>query len=143
MGNGVRYSEEEGRALLERLGRFKKNPTAPASVSTAEPAPAAPAAKKPSLIVVRFEQQLIAHGFRTPEKEYYAIPGRDYRLDYAWVPEKVGVEIQGLQHRIKGRFKDDIEKRALHLVAGWRVLELDGRSIKEERSVAWLRALLG
>ena len=27
--------------------------------------------------------------------------------------------------------------------AGWRVLELDGKSIKDERSVEWLHALIG
>ncbi len=139
MGNGVRYSEEEGRALLERLGRFKKNPTAPAS---AAPAPKAQAAKGPNKHVLRLEQQLAAHGFPPYVKEYFAIAGRDFRLDYAWPAKKVGIELQGFHHREKGKYGRDIEKRALHLVAGWRVLELDGRSIKEERSVEWLRELL-
>jgi hypothetical protein len=101
-----------------------------------------PAVAAPSLIVRRFEQQLSAHGFPAPEREYFAIPGRDFRWDYAWPQLRVLVEIQGAQHRIKKMFKADIEKRALAMLAGWRCLELDRHSISTERSVEWLSALL-
>jgi hypothetical protein len=101
-----------------------------------------PAVAAPSLIVRRFEQQLSAHGFPAPEREYFAIPGRDFRWDYAWPQRRLLVEIQGAQHRIKKMFKADIEKRALAMIAGWRCLELDRHSISTERSVEWLRELL-
>ena len=45
-------------------------------------------------------------------------------------------------HRIKGRFRADIEKRALALLAGWRVLEVSGAEIRSGQAIAWLIALL-
>jgi hypothetical protein len=54
----------------------------------------------------------------------------------------VAVEIQGMAHRIKGKFKRDIEKRALALLAGWKLLELDGASVRDGRGIEWLRQLL-
>lgn len=132
MSNAIRMSEEQ---LAEYLRR--RRPAVP--VAKAVPTPAE---RKPSLIVLRWEQQLAEHKVAPYVREFFAIQGRDFRLDYAWVFERVAVEIQGLQHRIKGRFKADIEKRALHLLAGWRVLELDGRSVKDERGIQWLKELL-
>jgi hypothetical protein len=48
-----------------------------------------------------------------------------------------------MAHRIKGKFKRDIEKRALAMLAGWRVLEVDGAAIKDGRAIAWTKRLLG
>ena len=75
-------------------------------------------------------------------RNYFFLPDRDFELDYAWPEVKVAVEVQGMAHRIKGKWKRDIEKRALALLAGWRVLELDGDSVRSGRGLEWLRALL-
>lgn len=148
MGNGVRYTEDEAREIQQRLSRKREvTPTSGAAGSKQAPegqrARREPqSAKPPNRHVVRLEQQLSAHGFPLYVKEYFAIPGRDFRLDYAWPALKVGIELQGVHHRERGKYARDIEKRALHLIAGWRVLELDGKSIKAERSVEWLVTLL-
>jgi hypothetical protein len=47
-----------------------------------------------------------------------------------------------MAHRIKGKFKRDIEKRALALLAGWRVLEVGGDEVRSGRALVWLRELL-
>lgn len=153
MGSAVRMTEEQLAEIKKRQERWKKPPRCaargPAKAGTSSQRPTQgqskdpePAAAKVSAIVRRFEQQLSAHVFPPYEREYYAIPGREHRFDYAFVKQRVLVEIQGQQHRIKGRFKDDIEKRALAMLAGWRCLELDRHSITTERSVEWLQALL-
>lgn len=68
--------------------------------------------------------------------------GRDFELDFAWPGLKVAVEVQGGVHRIKGKFGRDIEKRALAMLAGWKVLEVDSASIKDGRAIDWVKRLL-
>lgn len=88
--------------------------------------------------------QIEAESLPKPHCEYRWHPTRKWRLDFAWPQEgrSVGVEVQGMVHRIKARFKADIEKRAELLLAGWRVLEVDGDSIRDGRALAWVKRLL-
>ncbi len=130
MSHAIRMSEEQLAEYLQRRLKAPREAGPPVAV------------RKPSLIVLRWEQQLAEHGVAPYVREFFAISGRDFRLDYAWPFERIGVEIQGLQHRINGRFKADIEKRALHLLAGWRVLELDGKTVRDGRGIKWLKELL-
>lgn len=76
------------------------------------------------------------------QRNYFFMSDRDFELDFAWPALKVGVEVQGMAHRIKKNFQRDIEKRALALLAGWRVLEVNGAAIKDGRALVWLRELL-
>lgn len=78
----------------------------------------------------------------TPHCEHRPLEWRKYRLDFAWPKMRKGVEVQGMVHRIKGRFRADIEKRAELLLAGWSVLEVDGESIKDGRALEWLKRFL-
>lgn len=104
----------------------------------------------PSKLELRFEQQMNEGGI-WPAKEdepagyfrqFYFLKGRDLTIDFAWPGFMIGVEVQGMAHRIKGKFKTDIEKRALAMLRGWRVLEVDGASIRDGRAIGWLRSLL-
>lgn len=97
----------------------------------------------PSLIEQRFAQQVEDAGLPVPRREYFHIPGRDFRLDFAWPALRIGVEVQGGAHRVKGRFAADIEKRALALLAGWRVLEVNGAAVRDESGIGWLKQLMG
>ena len=91
----------------------------------------------------RFSQQLVDNpDIPAHQRNYFFLPDRDLELDYAWAPVKVAVEIQGMAHRIKGKWKRDIEKRALALLAGWRVLEVGGDQVRSGQALEWLRALL-
>ena len=92
--------------------------------------------------------QMEAARLPTPFCEYRPLPHRKFRLDFAWPAEacggiSTGIEVQGMVHRIKGRFKRDIEKRAELMLAGWRVLEVDGDSIRDGRAMQWIKRLLG
>lgn len=97
---------------------------------------------KESKLERRFEQQLTDAGIAGYQRNYFFLPDRDFELDFAWAPVKVYVEVQGMAHRIKGKFKADIEKRALALLAGWRGLEVDGATIKDGRAIEWLKKLI-
>jgi hypothetical protein len=97
---------------------------------------------KVSLIEERFAQQIEAAGLPAPKREYFHIPGRDFRLDFAWPALRIGVEVQGGAHRVKARAAADIEKRALGLLAGWRILEVNGAAVRDERGIGWLKQLV-
>ena len=98
--------------------------------------------EKVSKLERRFEQQLIDAGITGYQRNYFFLPNREYELDFAFVPVKVYVEVQGMAHRIKAKFTADIEKRVLARFAGWRGLEVDGVTIKDGRALEWLRRLL-
>lgn len=99
--------------------------------------------QKESKLERRFTQQLVDAGVTGYQRNYFFLPDREFELDFAWVPVKVYVEVQGMSHRIKGKFQADIEKRVLAMFEGWRGLELDGRTIRDGRGIEWLRRLLG
>ena len=96
----------------------------------------------PSKLERRFDQQIEEAGLPPPKRNWFFLNGRDFELDRAWPAKKVAVEVQGMAHRIKGKFQRDIEKRALALLAGWRVLEVDGKSIRDGRAIEWAKRLV-
>lgn len=135
MANTLRLSEDEFRVIFDRMN---KNARAP------EPAPAAAVAlpRGPSAIEAVLAQQIAVLRLPEPVREYQAIPDRKFRLDFAWPDLKVGVEVQGMVHRIKGRFLRDTEKACLHILHGWRVLPVSGQDVRSGRAAAWVTALL-
>jgi very-short-patch-repair endonuclease len=68
--------------------------------------------------------------------------GSRHRLDVCWPALKFGVEVQGLQHGIKGRFKQDIRKRVFGQLQGWLVVEVDGESIRNGDALRWIQQLI-
>lgn len=128
-------------------------PTARRPISTAKPASRREAAAsreapgaagpKESEIERRFAQQIRAAGLPEPEREYYHITGRNFRLDFAWPAIKLGVEVQGMAHRIKGKFHADMEKRILAQMNGWLVMEISGDMVRHDTAIAWLVILVG
>lgn len=146
----VRYSEEQFAALTKRNRRLRVH-----DQTTKRQAPPAPKAKRDptaprkdevvreeSAIEKLFSYQITCAGLPKPKRNYLFLADRKCELDYAWADRKIAVEVQGMQHRIKGRFLADLEKRALVLLAGWQVLEVGGDQIRSEQAIAWLQALL-
>ena len=142
MSNSIRWTPEQ-------LADYEKRRRVPEKI-TQDSAPAAPASR--SRLEERFEQQLNEAGLWPATMdtkqgyviEYYPVLGRDWRLDFAWAQRRppVAVEVQGGVHRIKGKHRADIEKRAALMLAGWRVLEIDGATIRDGRALQWLLQLL-
>lgn len=132
MTAGIRWTIEEVETYQRRRGA--KHP---------EPKPAAVAqSRKESQLERRFDQQLEQAWLPEPRKNWFFLNNRNFEFDRAWPALKVAVEVQGMAHRIKGKFKADIEKRALAMLAGWRVLEVDGASIRDGRAIEWSKQLL-
>jgi hypothetical protein len=132
MGNSIRWTPEQ----YAEFEAKRKKPT-PSAATTPKP----PAGE--SKLERRFDQQIEEAGLPVPRKNWFFMIGRDFELDRAWPDRKLYVEIQGMTHRIKGKFKRDIEKRALAMLAGWRGLEIDGASIRDGRAIEWTKKLLG
>jgi len=105
-----------------------------------------PKAQGPSKIERRLAQQIDEAQFPPslppPQRNYFFLNDRDLEFDFAFPSVMVAVEVQGMAHRIKGKFQRDIEKRALAQLAGWRVLEVDGASIRSGKAIGWLKELL-
>ena len=101
-------------------------------------------AKSGSKIEEMLAQQIAILRLPEPVREYRHIPGRKFRLDFAWplLTPPIGVEVQGQVHRIKARFEADILKRRLGLMAGWRILEVSGKTIRSGDAVQWVAELI-
>ena len=133
----LRLTEADYAAILKRNPRYAK------AMQSVGVHPKPPAERKESQLERRFLQQLEqAKLTECCIREYYAINGRDFRLDFAWPSRKLYVEVQGMAHRIKGRFRADIERWALLTLAGWRGLEVGGAEIRNGKAVEWLKQLL-
>lgn len=131
---GIRWTLEEVQDYQRRRTRKHASPAL-------EPAPTK--MRQPSVLERKYDQQLEEAGIPAPRRDWFVKSDRNFELDRAWPALKVYVEIQGMAHRIKGRFKTDIEKRALAMLAGWKGLEIDGDSIRDGRAIAWTKQLLG
>ena len=134
MSSGIRWTAEQLENFLKRRTPLKVDEL---------PIVVVPQPEKVSKIERRFSQQLADNPDIPPhQRNYFFLPDRELELDFAWPVDRVAVEVQGMAHRIKGKFRRDIEKRALAMLAGWRVLEVDGAAIREGRALNWLRELL-
>lgn len=95
-----------------------------------------------SELEIELQRQIEAAGLPTPTYDVPYLIGSRHRMDVLWVDRRCGVEVQGNVHRIKGRFKADMEKRALGLLQGWAILEVGGDEIRSGKAMEWIRALL-
>ena len=90
--------------------------------------------------------------------EYRFHLGRRWRYDFAWLPQKVAVEIEGITHYGNGigrhqsakGFVADCEKYEAALLDGWRVYRVPGTWIRDGNDSVWrpqvmdtLKQLLG
>lgn len=76
------------------------------------------------------------------EREYRFLADRKFRFDFALVPVKIAVEIDGGVHRIKQRWTTDREKGNLALLTGWRVLHVDAVQVRSGGALMLLKRLL-
>lgn len=76
-------------------------------------------------------------------REFTFHEARDWRLDVACPARKVGVEVDGGAHRVKGRFLRDIEKHNALMFAGWRYLRCTPQQVRSGEALALIRAYIG
>lgn len=95
-----------------------------------------------SNLEVMFSFDIEHDGLPAAVRNYRAIEGRKFEIDFAWPDLKLGVEVNGMCHRIKARWESDIEKNALLILQGWTVLSVSGKTIRDGRAIEWLKAAL-
>ncbi len=113
-----------------------------ASINTERMAAGKSTSLSGSDLEVSLAEQIALAGLPAPVQQYHHLRGSKHTLDFAWPELKIGCEVQGMVHRIKGTFRGDIKKRALGLLQGWRVLEVGGAEIRDGTAIEWLRELL-
>lgn len=94
-----------------------------------------------------------AHGIPQPVCEYrFALP-RKYRFDYAWIEEKVALEIEGGiwikgfsgrggAHSLPSNILRDMEKGNLAGKLGWRVFRFTPREFKNGTAQSYIKEIL-
>lgn len=112
---------QDGKLRAEKLGRPKKGP---------------------SELELAFAKQIADARLPNPLLEFKFMQARDWRFDYAWPDFMLAVEVQGMVHRIKNRFLNDVEKLAYAQMHGWTVLLVAGQDVRNPRGVMWLATLL-
>lgn len=135
MGNSIRWTPEQ-LAEYKARGTVREHRISPAREN---PPPAPP---RESKLERRFVQQLAEAGITDYTRNHFPILGRDWELDFCWASRKLAVEVDGMAHRTKGRFKADYPKHAALLLDGWKVLRVCGDDIRQGRAIQWTKDLL-
>jgi very-short-patch-repair endonuclease len=67
---------------------------------------------------------------------------RDWRFDFCWPARRLAVEVDGAVHRIKGRFRADLERHNVAQMLGWTVLRFSPRDVASGKAVDVILAAL-
>jgi len=94
-----------------------------------------------------FAFQLDAAGLTGYVREYAAIPGRKFRFDFAFLRERLLIEINGGTYNggSHGRgvgINRDYEKHNLAVINNWRVLSFDTKQVKSGAALQVTEQLL-
>lgn len=86
-----------------------------------------------------FVELCAAHGLARPVKEYVFHPVRKWRFDYAWVVNRVAIEMDGGiwredrgAHGRPANILRDMEKLNAAVIFGWRVLRYTPEGMKND-----------
>ena len=147
MSGMLRLKDDEEFKRLLAKGNLRVHSDASAPHQREEKPARAPRQREVSKIEELLAIQItMVDNLPEPIREYPFLRGRAHRLDFAW-PEwringwPIGVEVQGMVHRVKGRFSADLEKRALGLLQGWLILEVGGDQIRNGKAMEWIKEL--
>jgi len=92
--------------------------------------------------------QIRALGLPEPVREYQAITGRKFRFDFAWLENRLLVEVNGGTytkgaHSTGQGIARDYEKANLATLDGWRCLAFDGKAVRSGEAIEFVRKALG
>ena len=96
---------------------------------------------------LKMEQLIFMAGEDDYEKEYMFHHTRKWRFDFAFVKEKVAVEVQGGIYtkgaHVRGRgYEKDREKTNEASLMGWIVIEVTPKHIKNGQAIGWVIDIL-
>ncbi len=86
--------------------------------------------------------QIAAAGLPVPFREHLFHESRNFRIDLAYPDLKLGIEIDGAVHRIKGRFLSDLQKHNELTLAGWRWIRVTPPQVQSGEALELVRELL-
>lgn len=102
---------------------------------------------KPDPRPALFPQYCRSRGLPSPVPEFVFAPPRKFRFDWAWIEQKVALEVEGAvwvqgRHTRGSGFLKDIDKYNRAVVLGWRVVRCTPQTLYDPATLAILRALL-
>jgi very-short-patch-repair endonuclease len=139
MGHALRMTEEQ----YSNLQRKRKEPASGVKQADAVPAVHQRRETKASdQYETWLENQLLALGVLGFEREYLWCQGRKFRADLAHLEYRLLVEIDGAVHRIRGRFKSDIEKNQLAILQNWVLLRIAPAQVRNGEACLLVKRVL-
>lgn len=87
-------------------------------------------------------QQLRLVGLTLPVREYRFHPTRKWRLDGAYIPEKLALECNGQVHMIRAMWMRDIEKQNAAVMLGWKPIVFTPDMVRDGRALALIEKAL-
>ena len=92
--------------------------------------------------------QIRAMGLPEPVREYRAVAGRRWRWDFAWLDERLLVEVQGGvwiggAHGRGTGIRRDYEKNNAAALLGFKVLQFGTNEVQDGTAVAMIAKALG
>ena len=97
-----------------------------------------------SLLELSMLAQIQDAHFPEPVREHRFYPGRKWQFDFAWVEQKLAVEVEGGEW-VRGRhtrgagYTRDCEKYNAAVLEGWRVLRFTGGMVENGSALNTLR----
>ncbi len=96
-----------------------------------------------SRLVLSLDRQCELVGLPKPTPEYRFHPTRKWRFDWAWPAQSIAVEVDGGvfvqgRHTRGAGVEKDMEKFAEATIAGWRVLRVSTRQVRNGQALHWL-----
>jgi very-short-patch-repair endonuclease len=99
--------------------------------------------------VVSWEETLLiqmrAVGLPEPKREHMGIPGRRFRYDFWWEPEKLAVEVEGGvylgrfgRHTSPQGYTKDAEKYNLGALQGHTIIRVTPSHIRTGHAIRWI-----
>ncbi|MGF6936830.1 very-short-patch-repair endonuclease [Paraburkholderia sp. UCT70] len=101
----------------------------------------------PSSIEELFALHVRADKLPAPAREYQFDPQRKWRFDFCWPERRVAIEVEGGIHsggrHTRGTgFEQDARKYLAATLAGWCVVRVTGKMVRDGSAIAAARKLL-
>jgi very-short-patch-repair endonuclease len=130
------------RAHQERVKSVARKPRNSEASLALEPLEREAKVAQPDRWPLVLRDQIVDAGLLEPYREFTWHAQRNWRLDLAWPGLRLACEVDGMVHRIKGRFLADIERHNAMMAAGWRWIRVTPRMVETGEALALVRELL-
>jgi very-short-patch-repair endonuclease len=95
-----------------------------------------------SELEAELERQITEAGIEGAQFDVPYLVGSRCRADVLFQAQRLVVEAQGGCHVVRAKAHADINKAALSLLQGWRLLPVDKEAIRSGQALTWIKQLL-